>query len=130
MRLKNEHLYWTTSQRSSISYFEERASALAVETHNGERAREQCEVKRSSHTQSAKRRRVESEASSSDHESDDLPSGNVKNDQDWDTKCLNPECDGIHRLRDCPITSAEKKRELIGKYYSSAKKRRKSGMSK
>ncbi len=40
----------------------------------------------------------------------------------WNKPCLNSEeCSGIHRIRDCPNTSDEKRKELLDKCYSDKK---------
>ena len=133
MRLKNEHAYWNGEERASISYFEERAGALAVETHNWERARELCAASQVTQTRS-KRRRAPDPVNTNEGGSGESSASNdptlPKVEKEWDSKCLNPECDGIHRLKDCPNTSDAKKQELLSKYYSDAKKKRKMAINK
>lgn len=127
MRIKNEQLFWTGAQRCDIAYFEERAGALAVETHNGERARAQCTSDNKTALRGKKRQlNVHDATETVIHNASNLTeSDTAEPKQEWDTKCLNPDCEEFHRLKDCTITSESKKKELLSKYYSDAKKKRK-----
>ena len=131
MRLLNEQLYWPSEQRGSISYFEERAGTLAVETFNGECARQLVNDTKTPKQHGKKRHsRVLDVDDPTNIDGKDTSDGSKSSEDDnWDTKCLNPDCDGIHRLRDCPNTSSQKKKELLCKYYSNAKKKRRTQSS-
>ena len=128
MRIKNEQAYWCEEKRSEISHFEERAAALAVETHNGEIARAFCSAAKKNDPRGKKRQLSTVERKSSSEDSTDSQSTDIDGDtasvRKWDSKCLNPDCEEFHRIKDCPITTPEIKKELLNKYYSEARKKR------
>lgn len=122
MRIKNEQNYWTSQQRSNLSHFEERASSLAVDTHNGQVARAMCHTESSKSPNNKRKREELKNEGSVENKDKEVESQNVNDD--WDNKCLNPACPEYHRLRDCPNTSDQLKRQLLRNYYREAKKRR------
>lgn len=129
MRIKNERAYWSSSERSSISHFDDRASALAVDTHNGEIARAMCEKgkgrDRGSSSDQVKpryqnnrkkwtgtkrekgRKRTAEESEATD---------------EWVHLCLNKKCKKKHRIRDCEITPEDEKRRLLAEFRANNRK--------
>lgn len=132
VRLNDERAYWSSSDKSNLQFFMKRISALAVEVHNGEMARAKVKKKtgqaQSSRGGGTKRPNFDKgdenptnkkKPKTHQGKSDDPKRGTVKT---WDQPCLNKEeCDGIHRIKDCPKTSEKKKKELLDAYWKERK---------
>ena len=123
-RMKMRREGWTKKERGDFNKFEEALSALSIDVHQNELA-----SKRSNRAMTVENRATKVlTAKSKDHEE-----GNAKKSKkskkrkretsEWTEKCLNPNCDKIHMLRDCDNTSPELKKELLKKRWEEKKKK-------
>lgn len=132
MRVQNERAFWTSSQRASISYFEERASILAVETRNGEVARAMCAKKGAHNTKDGFRSATQQNNQNGSRSKSSNTYGNNEGkkrkatelDKEWKFDCLNPQCKEKHKIRDCPITPVEEQKRLLAEFRSSRHKKK------
>ncbi len=124
-RMKMRREGWTKKERSDFNKFESALSSLAIDVHQNEVA-----MKRSTKPSSSDPKTAKQSAAS-------LPKQNTEGSQGekgkkkgrkrkrdptvWTEKCLNPKCDKIHMLRDCPDTSPELKKEILKKRWEDKK---------
>ena len=101
-----------------MTFFQEKIMALAVEVNESERAREEVarsknsglDSKGGSGKPSSSKSGVIKPTNDADKGGDkksERPNGPSVGDRKrkWKGKCLNPKCNGIHRVRDCKDTS-------------------------
>ena len=119
-RIREARYCWSSEQRAALSYFQQRVSLIAVEVNKGILSRTRIQERRS-----RKRNRSFSadKNTGGDHKKPLLNGSNKKKqgkhqkDSDWSAPCLNVEhCECIHRVKNCPVTSYSKKKELSDKY--------------
>lgn len=102
-------------------------SAIAVEVAQGEIARGRLQkrgTKRAKHPEHKKHKDKHDSSKKyrkSPSPGNDKGSSSKAKSDTWDKPRLNKECNGIHRLRDCPNTSDEKKKELFEEYRAQRK---------
>lgn len=134
-RLRMKRSTWTKQEQGSMEIFESCLTELAVDVDQMEVARARLSKKRegSAEERNGSSKKAKRKAGPSSHhggrnESEGKPGGSEnsgnkkKGDGKWDKPCLNPECSEKHRLKDCKITDAIKKKELYNKYFESNKK--------
>ena len=127
-QIKEERTIWSKEQQGSMQYFMRQLKSNAVEAHKWASSRHPQPV---SHRPDRKRFRTRDDntgepskkakaykPSKAGHKEKDR---RAKRDSDWADACLNPDCNAIHRVKDCPITSEEEKASLLKKYYDSKK---------
>lgn len=117
-------LMWTSEQKSNLMFISARASQLAEQVHPGEAARAKLKRKRTHTVDDSKSKdkhhnKNNFEQSNKRHRSGKLGNGNNSkkkkrgSNDEWNHPCLNKEeWSYIHKIMDCPITSAERKNEL------------------
>ena len=116
-RIKMRRRGWTKMQLSDIKFFKDEASTIAVELALTETARQRVKPR------TDRTRRPTKVLSKHEIKSKDSPKqakrvkGIKRRESDWTDPCLNPDCDGIHPLKDCPNTSVERKKELFDEHY-------------
>ena len=127
-RMKMRREGWTKKERGDFSKFECALSSLAIEVHQNEVA-----LKRSNKSSDpglyssrpssipATKTRPETQK---EKKGEKISKKRKKDSSAWTEACLNPECNGIHMLRNCPNTSPEKKKEILKKRWEEKKKRK------
>lgn len=127
-RIKDARECWTNEEKSSLSFFQERVAAVAVDVVQGELARERLKRKRPSrHAEgidisvvdkpTKKSKKAERFSKRGSHK---VPAKNGEK-KGWKYKCLNKECDEFHMLKFCKKTPDNKKKELLDAFYKDKK---------
>ena len=121
-RIKMRRCGWNKRQLSDIKFFKNEASGLAVELALTETARQRVKPRQNRNFRANRIDRMDDDKPASvAKKSKNIIRGNKRKNAEWTDSCLDPECDGTHRLRDCPNTSAEKKKELFDEHYKNKK---------
>lgn len=116
-RMKMRREGWSKKERGDFSKFEEALSSLAIDVHQNEVA-----FKRSSKSSASTSKATKEPESTTINVSAPEKKGSAaksksqkrkRDKKEWTEKCLNPACDKIHMLRDCPDTSEELKKKLL-----------------
>ena len=131
-RMKMRREGWTKKERGDFNKFESALSSLAIDVHQNEIAFKRSNKSlTSSSTEPRPSKKSNDAPASTDGKSNKNSRKRNRDGKEWTEKCLNPKCDGFHKLRDCPNSSAELKKELLKKRweekrksYSDSKKRR------
>ncbi len=115
---------WKKEQLSNLKLFMNEVSNLAVEVALTETARKRLprgETRDGArHTRYGERSRNESKAKAG-------PAGKKtekRKESDWTDNFLNPDCNEIHRLKDCKMTTPERKKDLYEEFYKQKKYKR------
>ena len=137
MRMRREG--WNKKERGDFNKFETELALLAIDVHQNEVA-----MKRTTNTRHSG---IHQKTGSYSAGKNDSEQGEVKhtargksktksrkrkkNESDqWTEKCLNPNCDKIHMLRDCEDTIPEEKQILFKKRWEQKKKNKKENNGK
>ncbi len=126
-RMKMRREGWTKKERGDFSKFESALSSLAIDVHQNEVAFKRSNKSANSETKAIKKSNAST--SKAKEERDEEVKGGTKvrkrkrDNSEWTEKCLNPKCDKVHMLRDCPDTSTELKKELLKKRWEEKKKK-------
>lgn len=123
-RIRESRECWSAENKSNIAYFQSKVRAIAVEVNQGElaRARIHAKGKKRNHSDltNDKAKRLDSNRNTSDKKY--KRGQNDRRGSSWNLPCLNKNvCSGIHRISECPVTSDEKKKELLDEYRRSAR---------
>ena len=131
-RMKMRREGWTKKERGDFNKFETELANLAIDVHQNEIA-----LKRSANTQKPSKSnkteplatgRSESDKGVRKHNLQNKPKSRKRKKSDseeWTEKCLNPNCEKIHMLRDCENTTPEEKKILFKKRWEQKKKNKK-----
>ncbi len=128
-RMKMRREGWTKKERGDFNKFETALWSLAIDLHQNEVAFKRSNKSATAEPKAAKR--PNATATKAKEDEDQEAKGGKKSkkckryDTEWTDKCLNPKCDKIHMLRDCPDTSPELKKELLKKRWEEEKKKMK-----
>jgi hypothetical protein len=112
--------FWKSEERNDFGVFIQRATKVVIEADRCT-TRKAVEAGPSANKQGRpdkKRDRKYDSHSRDKSKKGDKDSGKDKNGRAWTLKCLNERCKGIHRVRECPMTSEEDKDNLLADYRS------------
>lgn len=133
--LDREWRFWSARDKSDFKKFHKHVLASMIEASKwtGKRTQDSSGNAVNQEGQKSKKLRVANEARRkrlSDKKGDDkgIAAGSRaekskgkpksrKQEDDWEHPCLNPACKLKHRVRDCPDTSEELKKNLLDQYY-------------
>ena len=116
-RIKMRRRGWSKTQLSNIKFFKNEAAAIAIDLALTETARQRVIPR------AGRPRRGSIAPSKHVAKSRDAPKqvksgrGIKRRESEWTDPCLNPNCGGVHPLKDCPNTSPERKKELFDEHY-------------
>ena len=111
-RIKMRRRGWNKSQLADIKFFKNEVGALAIELALTEAAQQRVGAPRTS-----RNGRTKDDEEDKTDENVNKKRKNKKGRKVWTDKCLNPECDKRHPLKDCKITDKKRKRELFDEHY-------------
>ena len=126
-RMKKAREYWKSDNKADISYFEQTLSSNAVQVNKGEMIRARISKrgqKRSLGSSTADVSPVNKKKKGNDFKEKKSGNGKRTNKDTWKLGCLNKEhCQGIHRIMDCPITTEDRKKELLNEARENKKRK-------
>ena len=126
-RMKMRREGWSKKERSDFNKFESALTSLAIDVHQNDLA-----LKRSNKIAISELKPVQKSNmttpkihSENNHDVKGVKKSRKRkrDNTEWTEKCLNPSCDKIHMLRDCPDTSPELKKEILRKRWEDKKKK-------
>ena len=123
-KIKDERKYWSKDERGSIAHFKKHLVAQAILARDFEEAilgmrqnkKHDRDTGRGDEYEKTFKKQKYAEGSNKRGQRKDGES------KQWTEGCLNPKCDGTHRLKDCTNTSPEEKKQLFKDFYDTKKK--------
>ena len=116
-RIKMRRRGWSKTQLLNIKFFKNEAAAIAIDLALTETARQRV-IPRAGRSNRGSRAPSKHVAKSKDAQKQVKSSRGIKRrESEWTDPCLNPNCGGVHPLKDCPNTSPERKKELFDEHY-------------
>ena len=112
---------WNKNQLSNIKLFKNEAAALAVDIALTEAARQRVKPRSGCSTRDSRSRPKSDGKPNGNFPQRKVGKGSMRMQSEWIDSCLNPKCDRLHPLKDCPNTSPERKKELFEEHYKNKK---------
>ena len=117
-RIKMRRRGWNKTQLSDIKFFKNEAASIAIDLALTETARQRVMPHNNRPTRSSRAPSKTEAKGKSTPKQVKSGSSSKRRESEWTDLCLNPDCDGVHPLKDCPNTSAERKKELFEEHYN------------
>ena len=138
-RMKMRREGWTKKERGDFNKFEAELAMLAIDVHQNEVA-----LKRTTNSSTNSKSQRTGSFGAMNVENNKVEAKQVSTNKlkpksrkrkkigggEWTEKCLNPNCDKIHMLRDCQDTTPEEKKRLFKQRWEQKKKNKNEGNNK
>ena len=124
-RIKIAQECWTTEQKSSLTFFEQRIASTAGDVAEGEIARDRLRQKTGQRKKpgsipdknTRKRRKINGYEPKADENRNEVFARKRAK-----VKCLNPDCGEYHLVKHCKKTSPQRRKELLNEFFKEKEK--------